>query len=164
MLNQGKTVSFPSLVRARNGQAPAQIPDVFVFERHLRRSHSLQMVQVRNAASGGLDGDRTKIKTINSDGFLGWMMTKSELIDAVVAAGGYPRRQVEIAVNAVFDAMVDSLVDGGRIELRGFGNFTVREYKSYTGRNPKTGEQVTVPKKRMPFFKVGKELRDRLND
>jgi integration host factor subunit beta len=91
-------------------------------------------------------------------------VTKSELIDMVVAQGGYPRRQVEVAVNAIFDAMVECLEDGGRIELRGFGNFTVREYKSYTGRNPKTGEQVTVPNKRMPFFKVGKELRDRLND
>jgi len=90
-------------------------------------------------------------------------MTKSELIEAVVATGAFPRRQVEVAVNAIFDAMVEALVDGERIELRGFGNFTVREYKSYTGRNPKTGEQVTVPKKRMPFFKVGKELRDRLN-
>lgn len=91
-------------------------------------------------------------------------MTKSELIETVVAQGGYPRRQVEVAVNAIFDAMVECLVDGDRIELRGFGNFTVREYKSYTGRNPKTGEQVTVPNKRMPFFKVGKELKDRLND
>jgi integration host factor subunit beta len=91
-------------------------------------------------------------------------VTKSELIEMVVAQGGYPRRQVEVAVNAIFDAMVECLEDGGRIELRGFGNFTVREYKSYTGRNPKTGEQVTVPNKRMPFFKVGKELRDRLND
>jgi integration host factor subunit beta len=91
-------------------------------------------------------------------------VTKSELIETVVAQGGYPRRQVEVAVNAIFDAMVECLVDGDRIELRGFGNFTVREYKSYTGRNPKTGEQVTVPNKRMPFFKVGKELKDRLND
>jgi integration host factor subunit beta len=91
-------------------------------------------------------------------------MTKSELIETIVAAGPFPRRQVEIAVNAMFDSMVENLVAGGRIEIRGFGNFTVRHYKSYTGRNPKTGEQVKVPEKRMPFFKVGKDLRDRIND
>ena len=90
--------------------------------------------------------------------------SSKELIEAVVATGSFPRRQVEIAVNGMFDSMVDNLVAGCRIEIRGFGNFTVRYYKSYTGRNPKTGEQVKVPEKRMPFFKVGKDLRDRIND
>ena len=90
-------------------------------------------------------------------------MTKSQLIDAVVTQSGFPRRVVEVAVNTMFDAMVASLQRGERIEIRGFGNFTVREYKAYTGRNPKTGEKVPVPAKRMPFFKVGKDLRERIN-
>ena len=90
-------------------------------------------------------------------------MTKSELIEEVVARGGFSRRHAEIAVNTIFDSMTRELLDGGRIELRGFGNFTIREYDAYTGRNPKTGDKVSVPKKRMPFFKVGKDLRDRLN-
>jgi len=91
-------------------------------------------------------------------------MTKSQLIEAVVAKSGFPRKVVEVAVNSIFDAMVDTLQSGERIEIRGFGNFTVREYKAYTGRNPKTGAPVEVPAKRMPFFKVGKDLRERINE
>lgn len=90
-------------------------------------------------------------------------MTKSQLIEAVVAKSGFPRKVVEVAVNCIFDSMVDTLRDGERIEIRGFGNLTVREYKAYVGRNPKTGEPVPVPAKRMPFFKVGKDLRERIN-
>lgn len=89
-------------------------------------------------------------------------MTKSQLIETIVQSLGHPRKVVETAVNTVFDAMVDALRDGDRIEIRGFGNFTVREYKAYTGRNPKTNEPVEVPAKVMPFFKVGKELRERI--
>ncbi|MCB9728324.1 MAG: integration host factor subunit beta [Deltaproteobacteria bacterium] len=91
-------------------------------------------------------------------------MTKSQLIDRIAERGRHPRKAVETAVNAIFDAMVDALRQGERIEVRGFGNFTVRQYRAYTGRNPKTGHRVTVPPKRMPFFKVGKDLRGRLND
>ncbi len=90
-------------------------------------------------------------------------MTKSELIEAVIESGDYPRRHVEVAVNAMFDTMVRALVNGERIEIRGFGNFTVRHYDAYVGRNPKSGESVRVPEKRMPFFKTGKDLRDRIN-
>ena len=90
-------------------------------------------------------------------------MTKSQLVDLVVARGGHPRRTVEAVVNAAFDAIVDGLKRGERIEIRGFGNFTVRSYKAYTGRNPRTGEPVEVAEKRMPFFKVGKDLRERIN-
>ncbi len=90
-------------------------------------------------------------------------MTKSQLIDRVSERCAHPRRAVEAAVNAVFDAMVEALRQGERVEVRGFGNFTVRRYRAYTGRNPKTGRRVSVPPKRMPFFKVGKDLRDRLN-
>ena len=91
-------------------------------------------------------------------------MTKSELIETVVEQGDYPRRQVELAVNTIFDAMVAALADGERIEIRGFGNFTVRHYEAYVGRNPKSGEPVRVPEKQMPFFKVGKDLRERINN
>ena len=59
--------------------------------------------------------------------------------------------------------MRDGLVSGGRIEIRGFGSFIVKEYKSYQGRNPKTGNKINVPPKKLPFFKVGKELRERVD-
>jgi len=90
-------------------------------------------------------------------------MTKSQLIDAVVTRHNFPRKAVETAVNTIFDSMIDALRDDDRIEIRGFGNFTVRRYRAYTGRNPKTGEAVEVPAKAMPFFKVGKDLRERIN-
>ncbi|MBL8787084.1 MAG: integration host factor subunit beta [Deltaproteobacteria bacterium] len=91
-------------------------------------------------------------------------MTKSQLIDAIVQKkAGLPRKTVEQAVNAVFDEMVGAMKRGERIEIRGFGNFTVRKYKPYTGRNPKTGQSVSVEAKQMPFFKVGKDLRERIN-
>ncbi len=91
-------------------------------------------------------------------------MTKSQLIEAVVANGGYPRKAVEVAVNAMFDEMVDAMKRSERIEIRGFGNFTVRPYKAYTGRNPKTGTKVEVDAKLMPRFKVGKDLKERINN
>ena len=90
-------------------------------------------------------------------------MTKSQLVEAIVTAHNIPRKNVEIAVNAIFDEMVAALQRDERIEIRGFGNFTIRRYKEYVGRNPKTGEKVVVPAKLMPFFKVGKELRERIN-
>jgi integration host factor subunit beta len=67
-------------------------------------------------------------------------------------------------VNCIFDSMVDALKRGEGIEIRGFGSFTVREYKQYEGRNPRTGSPVHVAPKRLPFFKVGKELRERVNN
>jgi integration host factor subunit beta len=90
-------------------------------------------------------------------------MTKSELIDAVANKLKMPRGKAEVLVSVVFDSMVDTLRRGEGIEIRGFGSFTVREYKSYEGRNPRTGMAVHVAPKRLPFFKVGKELRERVN-
>ncbi|MDP6943220.1 MAG: HU family DNA-binding protein [Myxococcota bacterium] len=90
-------------------------------------------------------------------------MTKSQLVDAVAESSEYPRKVVEIIVHTIFEGMVDAMKADERVEVRGFGNFTVRSYRPYTGRNPKTGQQVEVPAKRMPFFKVGKELRARIN-
>lgn len=91
-------------------------------------------------------------------------ITKSELIDAVAAKRNVPRGRAEQIVNCVFDAMVDALRRGEGIEIRGFGSFTVREYRAYEGRNPRTGQTVHVAEKRLPFFKVGKELRERVNE
>ncbi len=70
------------------------------------------------------------------------------------------RQEAEKIVNVFFGAIEEALCGGGRVEIRGFGSFTVNSYKSYTGRNPKTGAQIRVPAKRLPFFKVGKELKE----
>ena len=91
-------------------------------------------------------------------------LNRSELIEAVAAGANLPKKQAEIAVNTIFDSMTDALIRGERVEIRGFGSFTNRHYGSYTGRNPKTGDPVEVPPKRLPFFKVGKDLRDRVNE
>lgn len=91
-------------------------------------------------------------------------MTKSGLIEQVAERTPHiSKKDTEVVVNTIFDAMTDALRRGERIEIRGFGNFTVRRYKAYTGRNPKTGATVHVDAKQMPFFKVGKDLRERIN-
>jgi integration host factor subunit beta len=90
-------------------------------------------------------------------------MTKSELIDAITTRGEITKARAELVVNCVFDTMTEALRRGEGIEIRGFGSFTVRPYKAYTGRNPRTGQAVDVPAKRLPFFKVGKELREIVN-
>jgi integration host factor subunit beta len=91
-------------------------------------------------------------------------MTKSELIDAIVEQTKMTRVRAEQVVNCIFDTMVDSLKRGEGIEIRGFGSFTVRNYEAYSGRNPRTGEPKPVPPKRLPFFKVGKELKALVDD
>jgi integration host factor subunit beta len=90
-------------------------------------------------------------------------MTKSELIEKISESLKLPAGKAEAIVNTVFDSMVKALERGEGIEIRGFGSFTVREYKAYEGRNPRTGATVHVPPKRLPFFKVGKDLRERVN-
>lgn len=90
-------------------------------------------------------------------------MTKSELIDAVAQRTNITKSRAEQVVNCVFNAMTAALENGEGIEIRGFGSFTVRQYKSYNGRNPRTGKPVPVPEKRLPFFKVGKELKEIVN-
>ena len=90
-------------------------------------------------------------------------MTKSELIDAVAERTKITKSRAEQVVNCVFDSMTTALERGEGIEIRGFGSFTVRKYKAYEGRNPRTGETVHVAEKRLPFFKVGKDLRERVN-
>ncbi|EDM78132.1 DNA-binding protein HU [Plesiocystis pacifica SIR-1] len=90
-------------------------------------------------------------------------MTKSELIERVAQESGLTKGRAEMVVNTIFESMTHALVAGDGIEIRGFGSFTVRQYKAYEGRNPRTGDVVHVAPKRLPFFKVGKELRERVN-
>src|SRR5687767_5510534 len=90
-------------------------------------------------------------------------VTKSELVERISEKLKLPNGKAEQIVNCVFDSMVAALERGEGIEIRGFGSFTVRSYKSYDGRNPRTGETVHVAPKRLPFFKVGKDLRERVN-
>lgn len=90
-------------------------------------------------------------------------MTKSELIEAVARNTNITKAKAEMVVNCVFDSMTAALDRGEGIEIRGFGSFSVREYKQYNGRNPRTGNSVVVPEKRLPFFKVGKELKELVN-
>lgn len=89
-------------------------------------------------------------------------MNKSELIDELSREAGINYTVAEFVVNEIFTAMADALAIGEGVEIRGLGSFVVREYKSYTGRNPKSGEKIPVGPKKLPFFKVGKELRERV--
>jgi integration host factor subunit beta len=91
-------------------------------------------------------------------------MIKSELIDRLAAENPHlTQKDVEKIVGVILDQMTDALAEGGRVELRGFGAFSVRSRPARQGRNPRTGASVQVPAKAVPFFKSGKELRERLN-
>ncbi len=91
-------------------------------------------------------------------------MTKSELIARLAEQNPtLYHRDIEKLVNTVFDTITTALVEGNRVELRGFGAFSIREGKARLGRNPRTGEAVNVDAKRMPFFKMGKGMKERLN-
>ena len=91
-------------------------------------------------------------------------MNKSELIEKLAERGGINVIQAEEVVNLIYRKMRDTMMNGGRIEIRGFGSFVVKEYQAYQGRNPKTGEKISVPPKKLPFFKVGKELKERIDN
>jgi len=90
-------------------------------------------------------------------------MNRSDLIEALGKDTGLSKRKAEEVVNRVFDGMAHTLSNGERVEIRGFCSFYVKEYKGYTGRNPRTGELVKVKEKRLPFFKCGKELKERVD-
>jgi integration host factor subunit beta len=90
-------------------------------------------------------------------------VNKSELIEKLAERAEINVMQAEEIVNLIYRKMKDTMVNGGRIEIRGFGSFVVKEYNSYQGRNPKTGEKISVPPKKLPFFKVGKELKERID-
>ena len=90
-------------------------------------------------------------------------MNKSDLIGVLAEKEGLQNKEAFDIVNLVFDGFTKTLKESGRIEIRGFGSFAVRNYRAYTGRNPKTGRTVTVGTKKLPFFKAGKELKARGN-
>ena len=90
-------------------------------------------------------------------------MNKSELVEKLADRAKITKKRAEQVVNLVFDQMTEALRRGERIEIRGFGSFTSKSYDAYTGRNPRTGETIHVPAKRLPFFKVGKELKERVD-
>ncbi|MBI2822062.1 MAG: integration host factor subunit beta [Acidobacteria bacterium] len=90
-------------------------------------------------------------------------MTKAELVEEVAKNSHLTKKDAEVIVQTVLDSIIDSLKEGRKVELRGFGSFRLRQRSSRTGRNPKTGEKVSVPAKRIPYFKPGKELKDLIN-
>lgn len=90
-------------------------------------------------------------------------MTKADLVEEVVRVTNVSKKHAEIIVNTVFSSITDALRSEDKIELRGFGSFRVRRRRPRQGRNPKTGDQVAVPEKRIPYFKPGKELKDLIN-
>src|ERR1700752_2181823 len=93
----------------------------------------------------------------------GTTTTKADLVEEVIKSTKLGRKDSETVVETVFDSIIQALQGGDKIEIRGFGTFRTRERRGRMGRNPKTGETVTVPKKRIPFFKPSKELKDFVN-
>jgi len=91
-------------------------------------------------------------------------VNKSDLIEVLSEDPVLDSQSAEFVVDEVVNAMTEAVVKGDGVEVRGFGSFTVRKYASYTGRNPKTGKNISVSPKKLPFFKVGKELRERVID
>ena len=90
-------------------------------------------------------------------------MNKSQLIERIAKEEGITIKNAANVVNVVFDSMADSLAKGDRVEIRGFGSFKVKSYNSYQGRNPKTGEIIKVRENKLPYFKVGKEMKERVD-
>ena len=92
-------------------------------------------------------------------------MNKSDLIEALARSSKLKltQKKSELVINLIFDEMTKALVTNEKIEIRGFGSFNIKEYKPYLGRNPKTGETIEVKEKRLPFFKVGRELKKRVD-
>ncbi|MBX7231775.1 MAG: integration host factor subunit beta [Bdellovibrionales bacterium] len=90
-------------------------------------------------------------------------MTKAELVNLIAEKANITRVKAEAVVNTIFDSMVEALMRDDRIEIRGFGSFVNRGYEAYKGRNPRTGDVINVQSKKLPFFKVGKELKEEIN-
>ncbi len=90
-------------------------------------------------------------------------MNKLDLIEALKTEAGITKTEAMAVVNLFFDEMAKALANGGRAEIRGLCSFYVKKYKGYTGRNPKTGEEVKIKPKKLPFFKCGKELKERVD-
>jgi integration host factor subunit beta len=101
------------------------------------------------------DADLIGIKEVN--------MNKADLVNAIKNQNGFTRHQAEKIVDIFFNTMADALASGERVEIRGFGSIFVKDYKAYTGRNPKSGVPVNVKPKKLPFFRCGKELKERVD-
>lgn len=91
-------------------------------------------------------------------------MTKQELSNRLAESNGVPQKEAKQIVNIFFNRLSDALVENDRVEIRGFGSFKIKEYDGFVGRNPKTGEIVRVNSKKLPFFKVGKSLKEKVDD
>ena len=91
-------------------------------------------------------------------------MTKAELVEEVARVSELTKKHSEVIVNTVFDSIIEALHKDEKIELRGFGSFRIRQRRSRQGRNPKTGDKVDVPAKKIPYFKPGKELKELINE
>lgn len=91
-------------------------------------------------------------------------MNRVDLINVLKDKSGISRKGVKKIIDTFFGTITKTLSNGERVEIRGFGSFTVKKYKPYTGRNPKTGKQIKVHAKKLPFFKVGKELKDMVDN
>src|SRR5579862_4021615 len=117
-------------------------------------------------SSGVKDGATQGVELVPANSQLGGegVMTKADLIDEVSRLAELTRKDSEVIVETIFDSVVRSLRAGDKIEIRGFGSFRTRQRKPRVGRNPKTGERVEVPAKKIPFFKPSKELKDLVND
>lgn len=87
-------------------------------------------------------------------------MNKTDLIDNVVAATGYQKKDITVAVDATFEAITTALANGDKVSLKGFGNFEVRDRSARKGRNPQTGEELDIPASKVPAFKPAKQLKD----
>lgn len=90
-------------------------------------------------------------------------MNRSEIIKTLSDEDGISQEEATIIVNIFFDSIKKALLNGDRVEIRGFGSFKIKDYGKYCGRNPKTGQTIEVESKRLPFFRVGKELKDFIN-
>jgi integration host factor subunit beta len=91
-------------------------------------------------------------------------MNKSELIKGLADEVAISMDEASVVVNSFFDCMKNALMEGNRVEIRGFGSFKIKDYAAYAGRNPRTGEKVMVEPKRLPFFRAGKELKEFINE
>ena len=90
-------------------------------------------------------------------------MNKRELTEAFAKEFGITLRDAEVCINTLFNSIADTLAKGGRVEIRGFGSFKVKEYEPYSGRNPKTGDPIQVRSKKLPYFKLSSLMRRRIN-
>lgn len=91
-------------------------------------------------------------------------MNKTDIIEALSKERNIPAREAKDIVNTILDSMTEALVNGNKIEIRGFGSFSIKQYESYTGMKPRTGEKTVVKAKKLPVFKVGKNLREAVNE